>query len=82
VGEPTLEVAGWQVPKEVWETVAVSVVLDLLIAGSELVHRVKLHQDRKKAPPDEEEGVEGGGAGVPLQQIQPAHHQPQPQGYH
>ena len=37
-------------------------VLDFIIAGSELVHRVKLHQDRKKSPPDEEEGVEGGSA--------------------
>ena len=78
MGEPPLEVPGWEVPKEVWETVAASVVLDLLIAGSELVHRVKLHQDRKKAPPDEEMGVEGG-AGVPLQQIQSSH--PQPQAY-
>jgi len=81
VGEPPLEVPGWQVPKEVWETVAASVVLDFIIAGSELVHRVKLHQDRKKSPPDEEEGVEGG-AGVPLQQIQPQQIQPQSQGYH
>ena len=76
VGEPPMEVPGWQVPKEVWDAVAASVVLDFIIAGSELVHRVKLHQDRKKSPPDEEAGVEGG-AGVPLQQIHP-----QPQGYH
>ena len=67
MGEPPLEVPGWQVPKEVWETVAASVVLDFVIAGSELVHRVKLHQDRKKSPPDEEEGMQE----VPLQQIQP-----------
>jgi len=77
VGDPPLEVPGWEVPKEVWDTVAASVVLDFLIAGSELVHRVKLHQDRKKAPPDEEGGE--GGVGIPLQQIQPS---PQPpQGY-
>ena len=62
-----MEVPGWQVPKEVWETVAARVVLDFVIAGSELVHRVKLHQDRKKSPPDEEEGMQV----VPLQQIQP-----------
>ena len=76
VGEPQVEVPGWRVPREVWETVAVSVVMDLVLAGSEVVHRVKLHQERKKQPG--EETAEGAmEQGVPLQavggQLQPAY---------
>jgi hypothetical protein len=62
--EPGLAVAGWRVPPEVWETVAASVALDLLLAGSELVHRAKLHHARKAQP-------SGGEQDIPLQPIQP-----------
>jgi len=50
VGDPTIEVPGWEVPKVVWDTVVLSVVMDLLLAGSEIFHRVKLHQARKASP--------------------------------
>lgn len=63
---PALAVDGWQVPRTVWETVVASVVMDFLLAGSEVVHRVKLHMARNKAP-------EGPPESVPLQDLgQPA----------
>ena len=33
----------WETPSVVWKTVLASVVLDYILAGSEIVHRVKLH---------------------------------------
>ena len=64
VRDDIVEVPGWSVPKEVWETVILSVVMDFILAGSELFHRVKLHQTRKAGPEqlDPEKGAE-----VPLQ---------------
>ena len=43
---PLLEVPGWQIPDLVWRATLASVVLDLLLAGSEVVHRVRLHRVR------------------------------------
>ena len=33
----------WDTPAVVWKTVLASVLLDFLLAGSEIFHRVKLH---------------------------------------
>ena len=41
-----IDIPGWEVPKTVWETVLASVILDYILAGSEIFHRLKLHQSR------------------------------------
>jgi len=53
-----IEVPGWEVPKTVWETVLASVIMDFILAGSEVFHRVKLHYTRNN--PDNQEAVEEG----------------------
>lgn len=71
-----IEVPGWEVPRTVWETVLASVIMDFILAGSEVFHRAKLHYARNN--PDTqgaaEEGQmlkEGGGQ---HQQHQPGQH--------
>jgi hypothetical protein len=41
-----IEVPGWEVPRTVWETVLASVIMDFILAGSEVFHRAKLHYAR------------------------------------
>ena len=36
----------WETPSVVWKTVVASVVLDYLLAGSEIIHRLKLHHTK------------------------------------
>lgn len=38
----------WETPQVVWDTALASIVLDFILAGSELIHRIKLHIDRNK----------------------------------
>ena len=38
----------YEPPEDVWNTILASVALDYIFAGSELVHRVKLHKERNK----------------------------------
>ena len=40
--EVHIDVEGWQVPANVLKTVLASIVLDILFAGSEVFHRVRL----------------------------------------
>ena len=44
----------WETPDVVWKTVLASVLLDFLFAGSEILHRLKLHFSRNKSPEDVE----------------------------
>ena len=66
-----IEVPGWEVPPLVWKTVLASVIMDVILAGSEVFHRVKLHFTRNN--PDsqeaagEEEGILKNGAGQQYQ---------------
>jgi len=39
---------GWNLYDKVWGVVVASVVLDLLLAGSEIFHRIRLHQKRRE----------------------------------
>jgi len=73
------------VPKTVWETVLASVIMDFILAGSEVFHRVKLHYTRNN--PENKEAVEEGqmlNNGGGLQQQQPGggqqYHYQQPGG--
>ena len=36
----------WDTPQPVWDTALASIILDYILAGSELIHRIKLHMDR------------------------------------
>ena len=36
----------WETPDVVWDTALASVLLDYIFAGSELVHRIKLHHTK------------------------------------
>jgi len=48
---------GWDSDRKVWGVVIASVVLDFVLAGSEIFHRIRLHQKRKEAA-EEPETVE------------------------
>jgi len=45
------------IPSNVWDTVLASIILDYILAGSEIIHRIKLHKDRNKKT-DEVEQIE------------------------
>jgi len=53
-----IDVPGWEVPTFIWETVLASVILDYVLAGSEVIHRLKLHYTRNN--PESKENVEEG----------------------
>ena len=38
----------YEAPDKVWNTVLASIILDYVLAGSEIVHRIKLHMERNK----------------------------------
>ena len=48
------EAGGSAVPGRVWDAVLASVILDLVLAGSELLHRLRLHRARNKTEAEEE----------------------------
>jgi len=55
-----IEVPGWKVPPLVWKTVLASVIMDFILAGSEVFHRVKLHYTRNNPDNQEAGGEEEG----------------------
>ena len=40
-------------PDKLWNVVLASIILDYILAGSEIVHRIKLHKDRNKTSSEE-----------------------------
>ena len=48
------EAGGSAAPGRVWDAVLASVILDLVLAGSELLHRLRLHRARNKTDAEEE----------------------------
>jgi len=43
------------IPENVWDTVLASIILDYILAGSEIIHRIKLHKERNKKTDDVEQ---------------------------
>jgi len=71
--EVHIDVEGWQVPANVLNTVLASIVLDILFAGSEVFHRVRLMLRKPEAIDEDADTREQN------RQLNPQEHQLRPQ---